>query len=661
TVTGTVSFTITESALVVASGTQTNVLCNGASTGAIDLSVVGGSGSYTYLWSNGATTQDISGLAAGTYSVVITESNSCTVTGTVSFTITESALVVANAGATAELTCAVSTLVLNGSVNSEDQDGFAYSWIGPNSFTSSIRKPTISIPGTYTLTVTNADGCSASDSVVITQDITVPTAVVVNNNGLALDCNTPSTTLTASGGVSYLWSTGATTASITVSTGGIYTVTVKGANGCSATSSVTTTLDSTQPVAVIANNNGLTLDCNTTSTTLMASGGVSYLWSTGATTASIAVSKGGTFTVRVTGANGCSADASVKVTESTSATQASITGNAVLTCAVQSITLDASTTKVTGTASYLWNTGATTATIVVTTPGVYSVTVKGSTNGCSAEASVTVVQNTTPPVVTIGGNQTLTCSVSSIVLNASSTAVQGTASYLWNTGATTASITVSAAGDFSVKVTDSSNGCSATQSIKVTENYVAAQITAGSISLCIEDASLDLTTLLPTGFVSGGSWKDNNNSGGLSGSMFNPSIVNLADYSFTYSEPGDCGRIITVMVNVNDDCVVLACSTEDLVISKVVTPNGDGFNDNFEITGLEGCDFTFGVKIFNRWGKIVYQTDNYHNNWNGRHDGTGVQIGSNNELPTGTYYYIVTVSGGTGFKPITGYIYLGTH
>jgi len=66
-------------------------------------------------------------------------------------------------------------------------------------------------------------------------------------------------------------------------------------------------------------------------------------------------------------------------------------------------------------------------------------------------------------------------------------------------------------------------------------------------------------------------------------------------------------------------------------------------------------------KIFNRWGKIVYESNNYLNNWRGRHDGSGMQIGSNNELPTGTYYYIVTVSGGSGFKPMTGYIYLGTH
>jgi len=286
---------------------------------------------------------------------------------------------------------------------------------------------------------------------------------------------------------------------------------------------------------------------------------------------------------------------------------------------------------------------------------VYQICEKINPTNCdTATVTITVTgDNGCTAAVVSNNGLALDCNTTSTILTAS-----GGVSYLWNTGATTASITVSTAGDYTVTVTDS--GCSDTLSVTVTQNYVPAQISAGSASLCIEDSSLDLTTLLPANFVLGGTWTDNYNSGGLTGNMFNPSIVNLGDYTFTYTEPGDCGRIITVAVNVNDDCVVF-CSTENMVISKVVTPNNDGFNDNFEITGLEGCDFTFGVKIFNRWGKMVYKSDNYHNNWNGRQDGSGVQIGSNRELPTGAYYYIVTVSGGSGFKPMTGYIYLGTH
>ena len=321
--------------------------------------------------------------------------------------------------------------------------------------------------------------------------------------------------------------------------------------------------------------------------------------------------------------------------------------------------------------TYQWSTtdgtidsdGAT-LTPTISAPGTYVLTVTEE-NGCNPISdSVEITQDITKPVVVINSETlALTCSVSSITLDAGGTPVQGEATYLWSTGATTASIVVDQAGDYTVTVTDSDNGCSDALTIGVTENYESGEVAGGSVALCITEASFNLTTLLGSDYVSGGTWTGDIDNDGFNESTFDfdPSVVNLGDYEFTYTEPGDCGRMITVAVNVNDDCVVLACSTEDMLISKVVTPNNDGFNDNFEITGLEGCDFTFGVKIFNRWGKIVYQSENYQNNWSGRQDGSGTQIGSNNELPAGTYYYILTVSGGSGFRPMTGYIYLGTH
>ena len=136
---------------------------------------------------------------------------------------------------------------------------------------------------------------------------------------------------------------------------------------------------------------------------------------------------------------------------------------------------------------------------------------------------------------------------------------------------------------------------------------------------------------------------------------------NIPDYEFTYTEPGECGRLITVSVSVNDDCVVLACESPDnITISKVVTVNNDGVNDTFEVSDVQSCGFSVDVKVFNRWGKIVYESSNYQNNWRGRHDNSGLTMGSNSKLPTGTYYYLVNVVG-SGFAPRTGYIYLGNN
>jgi gliding motility-associated-like protein len=645
----------------------TELTCN---TTSITLSATGTvQGTASYLWSKdnklivGATMAILTVTEPGEYLVVITDSdNGCYGAQKVLITQDISQPEVNVSSDTSVLTCTTESVTLT--ATSKVQGTASYLW-STGATTASIA---VTTPGSYSVTVTDSDnGCSVtSESVNITQDVTAP-SVSISASAAVLNCTTESVMLTATstvqGTASYLWSTGATTASIAVTTPGSYSVTVTDSdNGCSVTSeSVNITQDITAPIVNIsAATTILTCATQSIALTAMAEGAASYLWNTGATTASVNVTSAGTYTVTVTGSNGCSATATVTITGNSTQPSVAITGNTVLTCTTQSATLVATAT-VSGTASYLWNTGATTATISVTAPGEYSVTVTDSSNGCSVNETVTVAQNTAPPVVNISGPRVLTCNATSITLNAASSTVQGTASYLWNTGATTASIVVSQAGDYTVVVTDSGNGCSNAKTVTVTENYVAAEITGGSIALCIEDASFNLNTLLPTGYVIGGTWTDGMNSGGLTGTNFDPSIVNLGDYEFTYTEPGDCGRIIKVFVNVNDDCVVLACSTEDMKISKVVTPNDDGFNDNFEITGLESCGFTFGVKIFNRWGKIVYESNNYLNNWRGRHDGSGMQIGSNNELPTGTYYYIVTVSGGSGFKPMTGYIYLGTH
>jgi len=295
----------------------------------------------------------------------------------------------------------------------------------------------------------------------------------------------------------------------------------------------------------------------------------------------------------------------------------------------------------------------------VTTAGTFTVTVTGS-NGCSATAQVTTTLDDTLPTVAIVNKNglALSCTVPNTMLTAS-----GGVSYSWSDGtnivSTEATLEVTTAGTFTVTVTGS-NGCSATDEVTITLDDTPEEFTASSIDICVEDEKLDLTTLLIDDFISGGTWTDDMNSGGLDGDIFDPLIVNLGEYSFTYTESGLCGRIITVFVSVNDDCVVLPCSTEDVIISKVVTANNDGYNDVFEITGLDGCGFTFAVKIFNRWGKMVYWSDNYQNNWKGYHDNSGLTIGTNSKLPKGTYYYVVNILN-SGIKPLTGYIYLGTH
>ncbi|MEP6260621.1 MAG: HYR domain-containing protein, partial [Gillisia sp.] len=447
------------------------------------------SGGVSYLWSTGATTASINVETAGTFTITVTGENGCTATASVTTTLdnTVPAAAIANNNGLA-LSCNVPSTTLTAS------GGVSYLW-STGETTASINVETA---GTFTVTVTGANGCSDTASVTTTLDNTVPTAVIADNNGLALSCNVPSTTLTASGGVSYLWSTGATTASINVGTAGTFTVTVTGATGCTATDSVTTTLDNTAPTAAIADNNGLALSCNVPSTTLTASGGVSYLWSTGETTASINVETAGTFTVIVTGANGCTATDSVATTLDNTVPAAAIANNngLALSCSNPSTTLTAS-----GGVSYSWSNGSevvgTSATLEVTSAGTYTVTVTGE-NGCTATASVTTTVDSSVPVAAISNNNglDLNCSNPSTTLTAS-----GGVSYLWSTGATTASINVETAGTFTVTVTGA-NGCTATDSVTTTlDNTVPAAAIADNNGLALS-CNVPSTTLIASGGVS---------------------------------------------------------------------------------------------------------------------------------------------------------------
>ncbi|MBK9464979.1 MAG: DUF4082 domain-containing protein [Chitinophagaceae bacterium] len=183
--------TIFVNSLPVVSATQVNVLCNGGSNGSIDLSVTGGSGSYTYLWSNGAITQDISGLTPGTYTVIITASNGCTPTGTTSFTITEPAALVAAASHT--------NVLCNGD-NSGTATITATGGTAPYSGTGTFTNLTA---GTYSYTVTDANQCTSVIAVTITEPPVLTAIVNIINQVSCAGGSNGSIMVTVNGGTPF--------------------------------------------------------------------------------------------------------------------------------------------------------------------------------------------------------------------------------------------------------------------------------------------------------------------------------------------------------------------------------------------------------------------------------------------------------------------------
>ena len=180
-------------------------------------------------------------------------------------------------------------------------------------------------------------------------------------------------------------------------------------------------------------------------------------------------------------------------------------------------------------------------------------------------------------------------------------------------------------------------------------------------AICIEDDPIDLFTILDDSIPTTGEWLEVTNSGGLTGSIFNPTNVALGYYTLQYVvelEDNTCPMIYEIYLNVNDDCIVLpAC---DITVYNAVSPNDDSSNDFFFIDGLE-CYPNNTVEIYNRWGILVYDETGYDNNlksFKGISEGRNT-INKNELLPDGTYFYILKYTDEENKKhDRSGYLYL---
>ena len=391
-----------------------------------------------YLWSNGATTKDITVNSSGNYSVTASLSG-CTGTS-IHVTVTVNALPSTTITSSATALCPGATATLS------VPTAATYLWSN-GAITPSIATAT---PGSYSVTVTNAAGCTATSAPVAITAATVPTVSVAPNGPVAF-CAGGNVVLnsTASAGTTYLWSNGATTPNITATASGVYFVTVTNAAGCQASSN-NIVVDAQQTFTATATALSPTTVCAGTPVTLVASPGSSYLWSNGATTQGVNVTAGGPITVTVTNASGCTGTSAPIGITVLPVPNASINAGGPLTfCQGGSVNLTA-----TGGTAYSWSTGANTAALAATTSGNYVVTVTAA-NGCTDTEQATVTVNAVPSAnVVMDGNSVL-CPGETLTL----AAAPGN-TYAWTTGASTSEITVSTAGTYGVTVT-SSNGCSA--------------------------------------------------------------------------------------------------------------------------------------------------------------------------------------------------------
>ena len=411
-----------ESGITANAGPDVSI-CNGSST---TLTATGGS---TYLWSTGATTASISVSPTTTTTYTVTAYDATgTNSDTDDVTVTVNAIPVANAGADVS-TCQGTSVTLSAS------GGSSYLWsTGATTQTINVNPNSTT---TYSVQVTQ-NGCSSSDTVTVTVN---PSPTINAGSDVTINLG-ESTTLTATGGNTYLWSTGSTSSSITVSPTVTTTYTVTGyLNGCQNTDSVTVFVNSAN-----ANAGQDQTICNGYSATLTATGGDTYLWSTGATTQSITVNPTSTSTYTVTAYVGNSQDTdSVIVTVNPNPNIVIANGSEVSILEGEYVTL-----SVSGANTYLWNNGATQPNIAVSpnTSTTYSVT--GYINNCSDTKQVTV--NVFESVSANAGEDVTVC-LDDNTVTLTAAASSGGDQFLWSTGETTSSIIVSPEVDTEYTVT----------------------------------------------------------------------------------------------------------------------------------------------------------------------------------------------------------------
>jgi gliding motility-associated-like protein len=474
-------------------------LCQGDST-----VLSASSGFSTYEWDNGATTPTITTSIPGMYIVSVTDDNGCQGNTSVEIDMLPSPMP-SIAGQSSICPGTNTTLSVN-------DDYSTYQW-SDNSQSDSL---VVETSGEYSLTVTNAEGCTGTDSFLVdvyAVDTLAPMEVFFCSGDTAI-LNAPPTY------TSYVWDNGSTAPNIPTTTAGDYAYSVTDTNGCILESTISA-IENNLPSAEIS---GETAFCSGDNVILSGPPSLQYAWSDGSTTENITVNTPGPISLIVTDDNGCSNTDTVEITEN-SLPDASISG-LLSFCADGATTLSAPS----GMANYNWSTNDNTPSISVSSAATYSITVTDD-NGCQNSSSVNVdeVEELLPQIT----GELDFCTNSNTIIDAG----DGYDAYLWSDGSTGQTLLVDSAGAYSVTVTDS-NGCEGDNEVDVIVNDLPEVAIDGSNFLCVGDSSMLSASASFTAYE----WQD--------GSTENTITANAAGlYLLTVTDANGCQNTASLVVD----------------------------------------------------------------------------------------------------------------
>jgi gliding motility-associated-like protein len=607
-----------------------NITCTGAANGGITALGIGGTPAYQFAIDGStsfSTVGTFTGIAAGPHSITIRDANGCITNK--NFTLTQPlAAVTAILGTPTNVKCfggANGQIIVNPTGGTEPY-AYLFTPSGTGNFgTNNVFNGLTA--GTYTVTVRDANGCTSSVSTPITEPALLETSIVSTQNILCAGGTTGSFSITGVGGEApYRYSVGGsafTTNNVfTNQAAGSIPVIVKDKNNCF-TNAIVNLTEPTPLVATIANVENIGCPTRLGSVTLTANGGTApYTYGTSLplqTQNTIANLAAGTYTVTISDTHACTQTVQTTITAA-SQLVVNVSSNRVDICEGQAATLTAMGNNGSGKYTYDWGTtigAGTPVSVSPTATTIYNVTITDA-SGCTNTGAIQVLVNAKPTIILTGANAICAGQTATLVATGGDT-------YQWSNGAVIDQISVTQAGIYNVIAT-SAKGCTASKT-------AALQVRA----LPIANAGVDLEvylnepfTLDASGAGTNGSYNWVANTGLLQTNIPNPSgaIATATTYVVTVTDVHGCTNTDEVLVELRDE---LGC----LNSTEGITPNDDGFNDEWLIPCLEFYPENT-LEIFNRWGQPVYTYRNYYNQFTGFSNGTN--------LPDGTYYYIVNLN-----------------
>ncbi|MDD3876449.1 MAG: choice-of-anchor L domain-containing protein [Bacteroidales bacterium] len=568
---------------------------------------------------------NITSLASGSYTLTVTNSQGCS--GTVTTNVIVNALPLVIAGSNSPV-CIGNNLSL--SVNT----GVSWNWAGPGGFNSTSQNPSINsvtpvAGGTYTVTVTNNQGCSTSSSTIVSLNSN-PVALAGSNSPI---CEGNSLNLHVNTGTSWNWS-GPDNFSSTLqnpiinstnlSAAGTYSVTVTDANGCTGNSSLIATISPAPLLVATAFPSEI---CLGSQTTISSGGGFLYVWNTGDIDESFTASPLVTSTYTVSGTDnlGCTGTAQVQVIVHPNPT-VSITPSQPAICEGEDIVITAVSNGLNP--QFLWNNNNTSASLtvspVINTP--YSVVVT-DVHGCTGEVTTSVNVNPLPDV-DFEADPLSGCVPHNVSFSSLSSASN---SHNWNFGdnfsnnLTNPEHLYLISGIYSVTLTvTSSTGCSNTITknnyIEVYPKPTASFYTSTNIT---DEFESEISFVNQSSGATSWFW--------LFGEGNNDSISQEENPIYTYNSDGEYG----VWLYVENQYGCSDSISKDILIKPLTTfyipnsfsPNGDGINDYFGPVGVGFDTNSFEMYIYDRWGKLIFMTEDINYLWDGRISDTGNMAG----------------------------------